>query len=130
MLGIITSGFLQKQDNDSPEINYVVWIILGVINYYIALNNIANVLHAAVLAIMQMSSIYFSVIAIFYFKRLSKLGALVSIFASLIVGYTFLYSFGEEKNYIWYWAIVGVPTMFTLGYLFSGFSNVFARRIR
>ena len=130
MLGIITSGFLRKPKDASPKINYVVWVILGSITYYIALNKIDNVLHVAVLAVMQICSIYFSVISIFYFRRISKLGALVSIFLSILIGYISFFYFGEQGNYIWYWAIVGLPAMFISGYCLSGEANVFSPNMR
>lgn len=125
ILTMITSGFLKTSDDASLSLNYLVWSLLGIITYYIALNNIDNLLHAAVLAVMQMCSIYFSVLAIFYFKRISKLGALVSIFSSIIIGYVSLFYFGEEGDYIWYWIVIGIPVMFLSGYSLSGFSNIF-----
>ncbi|KTD53035.1 hypothetical protein [Legionella quateirensis] len=127
ILGMISLGFLQKTDHSSPTINYFIWVLIGLISCNIALNNIESVLHAAVLAVMQIASIYFSVIAIFYFKRISRLGSLVSIFLGIFLGYFFLYYLGEEGNYIWYWAIVALPAMFISGYFFSNFSNAFKK---
>lgn len=125
ILGMVSLGFLKKSDDSSPTINYFIWLILGAISCYMALNNIDSVLHAAVLAVMQIASIYFSVIAIFYFKKISTWGALVSIFISIFMGYSFLYYLGEEGNYIWYWVIFGLPSMFISGYFLSHYSNVF-----
>lgn len=125
ILGMVSLGFLKKSEDSSPVINYFIWMILGVISCYIALNNIDSVLHAAVLAVMQIASIYFSVIAIFYFKKISILGSLVSIFISIFMGYFFLYYLGEQGNYIWYWVMFGLPLMFISGYFLSSYSNVF-----
>ncbi|ASQ46860.1 SLC5/6 family protein [Legionella clemsonensis] len=129
MSGMITSGFLRKNNEESPKLNYIIWVILGAITYYIAMNNIDSVLHAAVLAVMQICSIYFSVIAIFYFERISKSGSLISIFLSIFIGYTSYILLGEEGNYLWFWVIIGIPTMFISGYIASGFSNVFSSEI-
>ncbi|MBL7479588.1 hypothetical protein [Legionella bononiensis] len=125
ILGMVSLGFFQKTDQSSPTINYFIWVMIGLISCTIALNNIESVLHAAVLAVMQIASIYFSVIAIFYFKRISRLGSLVSIFFSIFLGYFFLYYLGEEGNYIWYWTIIALPAMFISGYFFSNVHNVF-----
>lgn len=119
MVGLITSGILQKNDSDSPELNYILWFLLAIITSYLAINKVENLLHAAVLAVMQIGSIYFSVIAIFYFKRISKWGCLTSIFSSNLTGYLLFLFIGEKGNYIWYWVIWGLPIMFTLGYWLS-----------
>lgn len=127
MVGIITSGFLKYKDKDSAKLNYIIWVILGVITYYLSLYKIENVLQSAVLAVMQLCSIYFSVIAIFYFKTLSKMGSIVSMWISIVIGYCLYFYVGEEGNYIWYWVILGLPAMFITGYFFSLKSNVFER---
>lgn len=121
--GLITLGFLQHPEDGSPKINYIIWIFLGIITYAISVFAIENVLHAAVLAVMQICSIFFSVISIFHFNKASKVSCLMSIFLSIAIGYFSFFYWGEKGEYIWYWAIIGLPVTFIGGYMLLKFES-------
>ena len=72
-----------------------------------------------ILANIPVAALSFALLAGFYWKKANRYGALASMIVGWAVGImTYLY-FGEAGGYIWYWVMIGIPTIFISGVVFS-----------
>lgn len=91
----------------------------ALLSYILGNTLIDRILDKLILANIPIAALSFALLAGFYWKRATPLGALLSILTGLIWGaFSYLY-FGEEGLYTWYWALWGIPLIFASGILGS-----------
>lgn len=81
------------------------------------------VLSRLILANIPVFALSFALLAGFYWDRVTKMGAYISIVLGLFWGLFCFFHFGESGNYTYYWAFYGVPIVFLSGIIGSLFSQ-------
>ncbi|NGX45643.1 MAG: Sodium/pantothenate symporter [Chlamydiae bacterium] len=72
-----------------------------------------------ILANIPIAALSFALLAGFYWKGATRMGALVSIGVGWASGLFAYFYFGEVGGYTWYWAIFGIPIIFITGIVSS-----------
>lgn len=76
---------------------------------------VQDVLNRLILANIPIAALSFALLAGFHWKRVSRVGAWVSVLVGILWGtgcYVFL---GDSGGYTWYWTVYGIPLIFIVG---------------
>lgn len=98
-----------------------VWITVGfaLLSYLLSNTLVDKVFDKLILANIPVAALSFGLLAGFYWKRATAFGVYVSVIVGCAWGVgTYLY-YGESGGYTWYWALYGIPLIFTTGILAS-----------
>jgi Na+/proline symporter len=88
-------------------------------SYILANILVDNVFNKLILANIPVFALSFSLLAAFYWPKVSRAGAYASTIVGLVWGiFCYLY-FGENGGYTVYWAFIGLPLIFISGWAFS-----------
>ncbi|NGX51610.1 MAG: hypothetical protein K1060chlam2_01482 [Chlamydiae bacterium] len=98
------------------------------VSYLLGNTLVDRILDKLVLANIPVAALSFALLAGFYWKRASSLGALLSIITGLGWGVFCYWHFGEEGLYTWYWAVYGIPLIFLMGITGSLISAALPRK--
>lgn len=99
--------------------NIVMTLICAFITYILSNLLVDNILNKMILANIPVVSLSFALLAGFYWKKVSIAGVYASIFIGVMSGVSSYLVFGEQNCYTWYWAFIGIPTMFLGGTIVS-----------
>jgi SSS family solute:Na+ symporter len=94
-------------------------------SYLLGNTLVDRILDKLILANIPVAALSFALLAGFYWKKASPLGALLSILTGLGWGIFCYGYYGEEGLYTWYWALYGIPLIFLMGIIGSLYSNNF-----
>ncbi|WP_108649364.1 sodium:solute symporter family protein [Dongshaea marina] len=83
-----------------------------------------HILDKMILMNIPISALAFSLLAGFYWKRVSTPSALVSILVGLIGGFYCYFAY-SEATYSWYWAVYAIPASFIAGAVWTWLSGYF-----
>jgi SSS family solute:Na+ symporter len=96
-----------------------ITLIFASISYILANVVVDNVFNKLILANIPVFALSFSLLAAFYWPKVSRAGAYASTTFGLLWGiFCYLY-FGEAGGYTIYWAFVGLPLIFISGVVCS-----------
>lgn len=95
--------------------NIIATLICAFVTYMLSNLVVDNILNKMILANIPVISLSFALLAGFYWKKTSIVGVYASIVIGMIVGISAYLIFGEQGNYTWYWAFIGIPLIFISG---------------
>ncbi len=119
MTAMIIGDFLQPIS--SSKNRRMLWVMVGcaLISYLLSNLLIDQILGKLILANIPVAALSFALLAGFYWKKASRMGAYWSISVGLLWGVGSYLFWGEEGGYTWYWAMLGIPLIFLAGILGS-----------
>ncbi|MGE3319499.1 MAG: sodium:solute symporter [Candidatus Berkiella sp.] len=95
----------------------------GLLTYFLANVFVDEIFSKMILANIPIVALSFTLLAGFYWKKVTKIGAYISIMFGLAWGFGCYFYYGEKNLYTWYWAIYGIPLIFISGVIGSLLSN-------
>ncbi len=116
MSAMVVGDFLKKQKGHQRSI--VITLLFALVTYGSSNLLIDNVFNKMILANIPIAALSFALLAGFYWDKVSNFGAYLSISVGLVWGTGCFFVFGEQE-YIWYWAVCGIPLTFICGILGS-----------
>jgi Na+/proline symporter len=127
MTAMIIGDFLKP----SQENRRMFWIMAGCawVSYLLSNLLVDQILEKLILANIPVAALSFALLAGFYWKKASRLGAYCSIIVGLLWGCGSYIFWGEEGGYTWYWALMGIPLIFVVGILGSYYSFLARRKL-
>lgn len=128
MTAMIIGDFLKPAHQENRR---MFWIMAGcaLASYVLANLLVDQILEKLILANIPVAALSFALLAGFYWKKASRLGAYCSIIVGLLWGCGSYLFWGEEGGYTWYWALMGIPLIFMAGILGSYYSFLAHRRL-
>lgn len=115
---MIKADFLNGKEL-SIRNNILLTFSLALITWMISVSFIDRILDKLILANIPVAALSFALLAGFYWKKVSRTGAMASLAAGLVTGTGCYLYFGEKGMYTWYWAVYSVPSVFLTGIVFS-----------
>lgn len=121
MTSLVVGDFFQKKGEQSYQRSMGLTLVFALSSLLLANVLVEGVFDQLILANIPVAALSFALLAGFYWKRASRVGAYVSMISGWAAGiYTYLH-FGEAGGYTWYWAMWGLPAIFISGMLGSFF---------
>lgn len=121
MSSMMITDFLKP--SSSYKQGLAITFLLAFSSYLLGNGLVDKILNKLVLANIPVAALSFALLAGLYWKKVTPLGALLSILTGLAWGlFTYLH-FGDEGLYTWYWALYGIPLIFLTGTLGSLIPN-------
>ncbi|MBI2742371.1 MAG: sodium:solute symporter [Chlamydiales bacterium] len=112
-------GDFLKQHSSEKQRDYkrsaVATLCFAAISLLLANTLVDRVFDKLILANIPIAALSFGLLAGFYWKRASRLGAYLSIAMGCATGVGFYLIYGEAGGYTWYWAVLGIPLTFATG---------------
>lgn len=93
----------------------VMTLVCAGITYIFSNALVDNILNKMILANIPVVALSFTLLAGFYWPKVSVSGVYVSIIIGLAAGILPYLYFGEEGGYTYYWAFIGIPLIFISG---------------
>lgn len=84
-------------------------------SFVVSITFIDSIFSKMILANIPIFALSFALLGGFYWEKTSKAGAYLSVIVGLIWGTISYLYWGEEGGYTWYWAVFGLPFIFTTG---------------
>ncbi len=116
-------GDFLKTDAEGCRRSIFATIGFASLSLLLANTLVDSVFNKLILANVPVAALSFALLAGFYWKRVSWLGAALSILVGCLSGVGAYLFFGEEGGYTWYWAMYGIPLTFFVGIMGSLFSR-------
>jgi len=91
------------------------------LSFFLAHFLVDKIFNKLILANIPIAALSFALLAGFYWKKASRVGAYSSIFVGWACGIGAYLYWGEEGGYTWYWALLGIPALFFTGIIGSLF---------
>ncbi len=118
MVTLMVGSILKFKAHNAKNSFY--WMIgCGIMSYIVAITYIDNILNKMILFNIPIVAMSFALLAGFYWKRATLLGAWMSILVGTIWGFGCYVVIGESGIYTWSWAMYGIPLIFISGVIFS-----------
>ena len=115
---VINDFFTLKKEAPIYRAIYLT-ILFAAIAYFLSIFLVDNILNKLILSNIPVFALSYALIAAFYFRRATALGAYVSIFVGLTWGvFCYLY-FGDAGLYTWKWSTWGLLLTFCSGHITS-----------
>jgi len=119
MSAILVTEFCEKKSTASYQRSFNFTLLVALLSYILANTLVDNILQNLILANIPVAALSFSLLAGFYWKKVTRLGAISSVIVGLIWGiFCYLY-WGNAGGYTWFWAVYGVPLIFATGIITS-----------
>ena len=106
-----------------------VTLCFALVSYCLGNTLVDRILDKLILANIPVAALSFALLAGFYWKKASPLGALLSIITGLGWGIFCYLHFGEAGLYTWYWAVYGIPLIFLTGIIGSFLSTILSPKV-
>jgi solute:Na+ symporter, SSS family len=129
MTSLLQVGIFRTNNTSSISTSRILNILSASCSYLLANTLVDNIFDKLILANIPVLALSFALLAGFYWRGATTLGAYVSIFVGLIWGVGCYLYFGETGNYTWYWAVYGVPFIFISGILGSKYDIWVVNRV-
>lgn len=118
VIAMIKADFLDGQELSLRK-NIFLTLTAAFITWILSVTFIDRILDKLILANIPVAALSFALLAGFYWKRVSRTGALASLAVGLVSGTGCYLYFGEKGMYTWYWAVYSIPSVFLIGIIFS-----------
>ncbi len=117
MSSMISIDFRKKTESSYlSSLRYT--ILVAILSYLFANVAIDQIFSKMILANIPIAALSFALLGAFYWKKVSSIGASISIIIGLIWG-IFCYLYFGDATYTIYWAFIGIPLIFGFGVLGS-----------
>lgn len=121
MVTMILADFFPKKIESGLGRSMGLTVLIAILSLILGVTLVDNILNKLILANIPIFALSFALLAAFYWKGVTSLGAWVSICSGLLWGvFSYLY-WGEEGMYTWYWSVYGLLIVFASGILVSSF---------
>lgn len=114
MVAMLKADFMPRTLANVPMQRLFV-AIFAVISWLGANLLIDDILNRLILANIPIAALSFALLAGFYWKRSSTIGAWISVISGVVWGVGCFVYFGDAGGYTWYWTIYGIPLIFISG---------------
>jgi solute:Na+ symporter, SSS family len=119
MTAMCVSDFLDAKLAKSSNRTLVITIGFAVVSYILSNIFVDKIFNKLILANIPILALCFALLAGFYWKKASRLGAYISIIVGFTWGVGAYFYWGDEGGYTWYWVMIGIPLIFISGILGS-----------
>ncbi len=119
MANIVSDIIPQSRERNNT--NILVTILCAFTTYLLSNIFVDNILNKMILANVPVVALSFTLLAGFYWPKVTKEGAYASIITGLISGVFFYVYYGDQGIYTYYWAFFGIPLIFFSGIVTSSF---------
>jgi Na+/proline symporter len=114
MVAMLKADFMPRTLANVPMQRLFV-AIFAVISWLGANLLVDDILNRLILANIPIAALSFALLAGFYWKRSSTVGAWISVIFGVAWGVGCFIYFGDAGGYTWYWMIYGIPLIFISG---------------
>lgn len=122
MTSMVISDFYSKESS-SVKNPIMITLLFAAICLILANTMVDNVFNKLILANIPVFALSFSLLAAFYWPKVTSMGAYASSFVGLAWGIFCYRYFGEDGGYTMYWAFFGLPLIFLTGISVSLFTR-------
>ncbi len=119
MTSMVIGDFFKGDFAKKPTRSVVITFFISALSYLLSNLFIDKILDKIILANIPIAALSFALLAGFYWKRASRVGAYCSILVGLACGIGSYAYFGEKGGYTLYWSMMGIPLIFLSGIIGS-----------
>jgi len=126
MTSMIVGDFSKLREKEGFLRCAWITVVFACVSLILSNTLVDHIFHKLILANIPILALSFALLCGFYWKGASTGGAVLSIITGIVWGVGVYLFYGEEGGYQWYWAIYGIPLIFSTGIMGS---LIFPQRI-
>ncbi len=115
MSSMLICDFMKQTEKSTFKRGFIITLIIATLSYILGNTLVDRIFDKLILANIPVAALSFALLAGFYWKKASPLGAYLSIITGLFWGIFCYFYFGEQGMYTWPWAVYGIPLIFASG---------------